>query len=231
VYTYANTTDLSGNTGPTVYGTPQDAGGVAMSTTNDIGVSATVMESMTFCTAAATPAANCVGASAPSLVLGSGSPVALGTTTSTATAYAELSTNASAGAVVNMKNSNDCGGLRRVLAGATACDIAATNTANALADGAGMFGLNVGAADTSLTGATGTLTALAPYSTPSQYGMTYSGTTGSGVSSVYGDPIFNSGGAPVSNVFVPLTFAANASNVTPAGVYSANMNLIATGTF
>lgn len=234
VYTYADATALGNYSSITSIGSPQDAGGVAMSTVNAIGVSATVMETMTFCTAPSTwtPATNCSGASAPSLVLGTGSPAALGTTTQTAGAFAELSTNASSGAVVNMKNSNNCGGLRRVSAGAATCDIAPTNTSTSLAAGGqGLFGLNVGTANTSLTGASGTLTALAPYSTTNQYGMTYSGSINTGVSSVYGDPIFNSGGNPVSNVYLPLTFAANASNVTPAGVYSAQMDMIATGTF
>jgi hypothetical protein len=231
ITTYNDTTAFATYTGVGVVGTTLDQGGIAMSATDDIGVQAVVMETMTFCTDSASPAANCAGASAASLELGSGTPKALGTTTSTAQAFAELSTNAVSGAVVNMKNSNDCGGLRRVTAGATVCDITPTNTANALSGGDGKFGLNVGAsAIVTSSGGSGTLTAATNYATSSQYGMTYTGTS-TGVSSAYGDPIFNTGGAPVNNVYVPLTFAANASNLTPAGNYSANMNLIASGTF
>lgn len=54
---------------------------------------------------------------------------------------------------------------------------------------------------------------------------------GTGVTSPYGDPIYNTNDAPVNVGKTNLTFGANISNVTPAGNYSASMSLIATGKF
>lgn len=235
IYTYPSTT--TGYTSATNYGTATDTGGVAMATTNAIGVSAAVKEALTFCVTAASPTAACANAasSVPGIVLGHGTPLALDSSaTDTAINYAEISTNASGGAIVYMTNSNTtCGGLRRVSAGATLCDIAPQTTAASAPSilGTAKFGMNVGAQDNSLSGATGTIAASAPYSTASQYGMNWVSGNATGVGSTYGDPIFNTSGAPISNVFVPLTFAASVSNATPAGLYSATMNLVATGTF
>jgi hypothetical protein len=53
---------------------------------------------------------------------------------------------------------------------------------------------------------------------------------GTAVTSTYGDPIFNVTG-PVSDGVADLVFAATSSNTTPAGSYSASLNLIATGKF
>lgn len=229
VYTYTSA-NLASYTNPGSIGTAQDAGGIALSATNAIGIAATVQETMTFCTTTATPTANCANSAALNLTLGTGTPSVLGTTTQTAGGYMELSTNAVSGAQVTMTNSNNCGGLRRVTAGASTCDIAPTNTSNALTGGDGKFGLNVGASATVGGTGSGSVTALAPYSTTNQYGMTYTG-VGTGVSSTYGDPIANTASNPSSNAYAPITFAANASNTTPAGYYQATMNLVATGTF
>jgi hypothetical protein len=52
----------------------------------------------------------------------------------------------------------------------------------------------------------------------------------SGITGPYGDPIYSAAG-PVNQATANLTFGANISNVTPAGNYSAALNLIATGKF
>jgi hypothetical protein len=239
IYTYATST--AGWTNVTTLGTTVDTGGIALATTNQIGVQAAVRESLQFCvagddtttpntgTAYITDGCDLTGRAAPDINLGhsssAGQPLALDTSaTDTADVYSQISTNAVAGAVVRMKNSNDCGGLMRV--GASGCDIAAAQTGNAISPGTAMFGMKLG---TTTTG-TGTITPLAPYDT-SNYGMTYSGSTGSGVSSTYGDPIYNTDGGPIANGNVPMTFGASAAATTPAGLYKANMSLVATGTF
>jgi hypothetical protein len=51
------------------------------------------------------------------------------------------------------------------------------------------------------------------------------------VTSTYGATIANTNGAPTANVNRQMTFSAQAGVTTPAGVYSANESLIATGTF
>jgi hypothetical protein len=123
-----------------------------------------------------------------------------------------------------MKNSNACGGLSRD-AGAT-CDIGPANTgANAaavIAPGTAEFGLRCVPA--------GTLTAAAPYNgAATNYGMDTT-TVNDNVTTTYGDTILSSAAA-INNQEATLTFGASASLTTPAGVYTASMDLIATGTF
>ena len=48
--------------------------------------------------------------------------------------------------------------------------------------------------------------------------------------STYGSPIFTSAG-PLNGINDTLEFAATAANTTPAGIYTANYVLVATGTF
>ncbi len=244
VTTYADDTALgSYSTGatPTV-GSYSDSGAIAMSATNGVGVTAYVLESMTFCVSKANPGPNC-GASgnavtAPNVTLGeaiAGGGTALDSGhLSTDSVYAQLSTNANGGAVVNLKtNATSCGGLFRL--GNTAnCNIApeTTSGANDLAAGVAKFGLTVGSS-TSVAGATapsGTLSATNGYDA-THYFIDYVGGNATGVTSTYGSNLFNTGGSQVSNKYVQVTFGASVSNVTPAGIYGATLNMIATGTF
>ncbi len=250
IQTYASSTTAS--TGYASAGAQSgviDQGGVAMSITSSIGVSATVQETMTFCVAGAGtsmnangPSGNCgadaTGGTATTLdtadiplVLGHGTPATLdNSAVNTGKDWAQISTNAASGAIVDMTDTNggNCNGLFR--AGATGCDIAGVgSTAAAITAGQALFGMSLGtpvAAPYSVATPTGTITPLAPYTgAGSTYGM------GTGVTSTYGDPVFNTAGAPIANENVELTFAASAAPTTPAGVYNATMNLIATGTF
>lgn len=236
VYTYADATAANGYTDADTLGTYLDAGGIALAITNPIQVSAAVRETMTFCVSKVDPTQNCTGTTTPSLVLGHGTPEALdASATDTAQAFTQISTNASGGAVVNMKIDNECGGLERQGGTNNVCEIGPQVTSSVLAPGAAAkFGLNVGAA-TNPVGATvtpsGDTTAQAPYSTGSQYGMDWVSGNATGVGSSYGDTIFTTGGAPVNNKNTPLTFAASVTSTTPAGLYKAVLNLVATGTY
>lgn len=225
--TYTDTT-YGGYTSPTAPGTYSDNGGFALSTVNTIAITATVQETLTFCTSKVAPATSCTSTTAPTLTLGAGSPVILGTTVATDTAFTQLSTNALTGAIVRMSafsNSGTvpaCAGLSRD--GGATCPIAAKGVFGPIANGSALFGLNV-SDGTPLAGGSGTVTADADYGTTAgSYGM--AATT----LSLYGDPIQSSTSA-VADVNSTLTFAAAASNTTPAGVYSANESLVATGTF
>jgi hypothetical protein len=123
---------------------------------------------------------------------------------------------------VRLKNSNTCGGLSSD--GGTTCSIpAAGATPVTLTNTNGGFGLYVNAG----SGGTGTVTPNANYNdgTSTHYAMNTTNVT-----STYGDAI-ESSSAPVSSVNNQLTFAAIAKATTPAGVYTATMTLIATGTF
>jgi hypothetical protein len=52
-----------------------------------------------------------------------------------------------------------------------------------------------------------------------------------GVTSPFGDRFLETAGGPANNKNMMLTFGVGTSNSTPAGTYSANLNLIAVGTF
>ncbi len=235
IYTYNVTNPLATGhwEGTDTLGDALDTGGVALSTTSAIGVSAAVKETMTFCVANTVITAGCGDASShlPSLTLGEGSPKALVTgTVSTAGVYAQLSTNAASGAVVKMTNSTGCGGLKRV--GGSGCDIAPQGALAAITtnQSTGKFGVRVGTPAESGSGeGFGTVTPDAAYASATNYAMDNT-TSGDNVSSPYGDAVFASA-APVGNMNVPMTFGAIAGQTTPAGLYKANINLIATGTY
>jgi len=230
IYTYTHADYESTGTaysGPTSIGSNNDYGGFALSTANTVGISATVMETLTFCVSGVTMTAGCVGMTTPTLVLGHGSPQVIDSTaTDTASAYTQVSTNAQSGVAVRMQNSNACGGLSRD--GGATCDIAAANGGAATAPsgtispGSAAFGMYA-------TPGSG-LTASNPYASGGSafYGMDTTG--GSGVTSTYGSQIMSSSGI-LSNINSTLTFAASAATTTPAGVYTATMTLICTGTF
>lgn len=203
-----------------------DNGSVALSITDTVGVSGAVLETLTFCAASVSITDDCANAAAnpPVLALGEGTPKALTTgAVSSGDIYAQISTNAVDGAVVRLKSSaTGCGGL--VLTGGEGC-IAAQNDEQLVADFAAnnaLFGLKVAGA--------GGLLASGDYNN-TRYFLNYAGDNNSGVTSVYGDPVFNTNSGPITNANATLTFGAGITNQTPAGMYSADLSLIATGTF
>lgn len=221
-YAPANTTGSATTTGTYV-----DSGGDALSTSAQVTVTARVMETLTFCTSAAT-ITNCGTTTTPSVTLGHGSNNILDTSAvDTKPVYTQTSTNAQSGVTVRMKNdsSTTCGGLSSN--SGTSCSIPAVasgaTTPQTITAGTAAFGMCV-------TAGTANTTATTPYNNAgcTQYGMDDS--SASSVRSTYGSPIFSSTGA-INSENDTLTFAATASNTTPAGIYTANMSMIATGTF
>ena len=212
-----------------------DAGGVALSFTETVAVSGAVLESLTFCVSGATISAGCTGTTAPVLRLGQdlgNGTTALSTTLSTGDIYTQIATNASGGAVVRLKSSAlNCGGLK--LQGSqdvNNCFIAAAGTAGTIADGQAKFGVKaVAGADTG-TSPTGVLQAANNYN-GTDYRMNGVTDNTSGVTSTYGDEILNTNNAPANGKNTVLTFAAAVTDNTPAGLYSADLSLIATGKF
>lgn len=232
----AHTSDSTG--GDTVY---KDYGGVALSTSPAITVTALVQEQLTFCVSAVAMGSNCLGQTAPSVQLGNGTPVVLSSSeVDAASAYTQTITNATSGVVVRMHSSNSCAGLS-TNGGADSCPIAAVggSTVAKIAAGSKTFGLCV-------TPGSAASTATVPYNnsgaspdpclptsapvanTNTYFGMDDSGTTG--VTSTYGSQIFQVNG-PTTGENDTCTFAATSSPTTPAGAYTANESLIATGTF
>lgn len=222
-------------------GGPIDQGGVAMSITDSVGVSGAVLESMLFCVAGGTQpiAADCdtSGNTAPTIKLGEtvGDTVALiPTAVSTGSIFTQISTNAASGAVISLKsNATGCGGLIR--AGApSACDIKPA-IADGIAEGEAKFGVKTATAtdtvDEDVT-PTGTLQPVldSGYNN-STFFLGYESGDASGITSTYGDPFIDTNSLPANNKNMQLTFGASASNDTPAGLYSTDLRLIATGKF
>jgi hypothetical protein len=249
IYTYTNTTwgtyvgpaFTGAGTGPGNY---LDYGGVALSTVQIITITARVQETLTFCvsgsnTSGWTTSHDCTdpnAATAPALTLGHGSPTAIldSSAVDTGTVYSQISTNATHGAVINMRNSNTtCGGLSAD--GGTTCAIPPVgSTASAITAGTADFGLFAAApANDGSTGATGagSFTVNTNYNDgthttpPYFYGM-----NATNVESTYGDTVVSTT-APCYRVDGAYTFGATAALTTPAGIYTANIAMIATGTF
>lgn len=227
VLTYATSAGANGYTSanPNAVASYIDAGGVALRATDDINITAAVMESLTFCISAAAPGVGCTGTSSPTLTLGSGTPPALSiTAVDTADAYFQLSTNAAGTTYVNLKTSAASGGLN---SGSTN-NIAPVDHATApqpIVAGTPRFGMQVGTAAGIGPNTFGTVTGDAAYASTTNYNM-----RSTEARSTYGDTIATASGA-VGDVNVPLKFAATAGNTTPAGLYSTNISLIASSSY
>lgn len=237
IYTYDNQTyggaTPTGYVSPTDLGTAMlDYGGFALSTTELINISATVMETLTFCTSKVAPTATCTGTTTPNLVLGHGTPEVLDSTVvDTDDAYFQVSTNALTGATVRMKSHNACanGGLSRD--GGATCPIPGIGAFALPAAATALFGMQI----TSVAGGIGTVVPDSDYdgiTSPTFFGMgnqTIGGTNDP--TSLYGANIASTNGTASSDVNTQMTFGAQAAVTTPAGVYTVNESLIATGTF
>jgi len=233
ILTYANATDANGylSAAPDTVGNHIDDGGVAISITDTVGVSGAVLESMTFCAAKVSITDGCANASAntPVLKLGEvvGSTVALDPSAiSTGDVFAQISTNAVGGATVSLKSGVACGGLKRAEANSSTCDIAPATTGG-IAAGQARFGLM--ASSLTDTG-TGTFQPSNGYD-DTTYKLNWVSGNATGVSSPYGDQVLDTDSGPTSNKNAKLTFGASISSTTPAGLYSADLSLIATGKF
>lgn len=221
-------------TSPTSLGTHLDDGGVALYATDGFGVNGRVAETMVFCAGGSTSVitSGCTGTiTAPNISLGTNG-VLDSTAVSTGVVKTQISTNAVGGAVVYLKSdAAGCGGLLREGSGTAAqrCGIAPkATTPGAITAGQSLFGLKLG----NLGGASSTTTAVEPSSyDTSNYFMNWVSGDASGVTGPYGDAIYNTSSAPVSDGTADLTFGASISALTPAGNYKAQFNLIATGTF
>ncbi|MGH7142315.1 MAG: hypothetical protein ACREF5_02490 [Candidatus Saccharimonadales bacterium] len=231
-YVPAATTGGTTNVGTT----PTDTGGDALATAQVISVTATVMEQLTFCVSGkvtGVPPTSCTSTTAPAVVLGHGGPpiVLSSSAVDTAPAYTVTSTNALHGVSTNMKDTSStaCGGLSTD--GGITCLIPAVNDTGSTLPSAVTMTAGTAAVGMCITPGSVNTTAAQPYNNNgcTKYGLDNT-TDSSNVLSTYGSPIFTSSGA-LNNELDTLNFAATAANTTPAGVYTANYALIATGTF
>jgi len=212
-----------------------DQGSVAIAIRDTIGVQAAVLESMTFCVSKAdiTNEPGCANTTAPVLQLGQtvGSVTALVPgTISTGNLYTQISTNAAGGAVISLKSSTTgCGGLIR--AGAPNCDILPA-LKTGISNSEAKFGVMTSDAVSTGGAANGVLQPVAASGyNNSTYALNYASPNTTGVTSTYGDPFLDTDGKPVNNKTMQLTFGVNVTNATPAGLYSADLGMIATGKF
>ncbi len=230
IYTYATAAAAQGHTtaSPTGY---VDSGSLALTTVSVITVTARVQEILIFCASAASPTSSCGGLTTPAISLGHNSPKILdGSAVDTGVVYTQLSTNAASGATVRIHNSNGtCGGLS--LDGGTTCGIPPAGSGAATAPGAALaIGSSGGAAFGLNVPTSGAVTSQAPYASAAGYYGMDTTTANANATTTYGSTVL-AAAAPVNNVTNTWTFAATASNVTPAGLYAANIATIATGNF
>ena len=240
IVTYETAADAENYTAAAVGDGAVDQGSVAISITDNINVGGVVQESLEFCVSGGDSlATDCAGTdgdlTAPTVQLGetvgSSGKALISSAMSTGSIKTFLSTNASNGAIVSLKSgAAGCGGL--ILAGktgATGCFITPATTGAADLQGTAKFGVKLGA-DIPQSGDNSALTHRGNYGNTNFY-IGYNETDEStGVTSVYGDPIFGSAGY-ANNLPMTLTFGASVAPNTPAGRYSADLSLIATGTF
>lgn len=222
-------------------GDARDQGSAAASITDSVGVSGAVLETMTFCVSGqAIDDVACTriddqALPAPTLRLGqtNGDIVALDSGfLSEGSIYSQISTNAVSGAVVSLRSSAEqCGGLLR--AGAT--DPEECHIGPALDDGVAAGQAKFGVKTNTAAGVGTSNGVLQPVGgslyNNSTFALNYVDGDNSGVTGPFGDPFLNTNGAPASNMGMQITFGASIAPNTPAGLYSTDLSLIATGKF
>lgn len=225
MYTWSGATQPGYTNAASVGTNYNNYGAVALQTANVITITAKVQEQLTFCMSGGSISSNCGGTTAPALTLGHGTNTTLdATAVDTGLVYSQVSTNATNGVTVRIKSNTSNGGL----AGAGTDTIppvgSGSATASAITAGTAAFGLKIDAGS-----GTGTVTVASTYSHATNYGMDTTTSTNNVIAG-FGSTVLSSS-APLNNYNNTWTFGATASNVTPAGIYSANIAAIATGTF
>lgn len=232
IVTYA--TDTPAYTSASNVGSHVDEGSVALMATQGIGVSGSVLESLLFCVSGGDNITTGCGGThtAPTVSLGTNG--VMSTALTAGSVYSQLSTNAVGGAVVSLKsNTAGCGGLSRAGAASFAAGCAITPQYNSgtpavINTGDAKFGVQLW----DIEGVTpdSSYPSETTLNLAGNFFMEYPGNDTAGVTSAYGSPVFSSAGV-VNDGTANLAFGANISNTTPAGTYSAALNLIATGKF
>ena len=193
-----------------------DGGGIALSTANAITVTAKVQETLTFCVYTGV---NCA-AGGSAVAIGDAVDGVIGTldTPANTTTDMDIATNATGGAVVYMSGT-------LLLSGANDID-SIGNTCTAEAAGTESFGMRIDE-----TGATN----FSPHADYDCVANSYAFNTTSmdptSTTSPYGDEILDTSSGPTDSETVTMEFDGNASNLTPAGIYTATYDLVAAATF
>lgn len=205
---------VSGTTRAASFAGMVDYGGIALSTATPINITARVMESLAFCVYKTTCGDD------PSMTIGHGTNTILdATAVDTGNAKFSISTNAQSGAAIRWKGDYLKSGANSIPSVGSA---SGNTTPSTITAGTSAFGLAV----TTL----GTNISLTGYSTYGGNGTSTFGMYTAGVTGTYGDQIASLTG-PTNSSVTTVTFGATASNTTPAGIYTATEQLIATGSF
>ena len=211
-------------------GTSLDEGGVALSTTNNIEVSAVVAEKLIFKVGAATAPTELddIDDGDTAITLGEGSPAVLETgTVSEDSLFFGFETNAQGNTSVRIKSDSiDLSSGTPTIPGVATVGAYGTPTlllsvAGANSANTGAFGFRVNA-----------ITAVAAQTLATAYGGStpFTGNALAAVEGTYGDVLTTTTG-PQADVISELTFAATAGSASPAGRYTGSFSLIATPSY
>lgn len=209
-----------------------DYGGVALSTTNNLIISAKVQEQLTFCVY--TSGTNCANGTMSAINLPTDPDAALSPTTTEInnTPRFSLSSNALGGVTVKMKGFNPANPAGPAYSTLTSGAFTITPYGN----GNGICTANNGTSSVEQFGmkispAAG-ITAATPYACAAgQYGWDSTGNVNAdNVTSPYGDMVATTSG-PQEEAQSTIEFAAKSALTTEAGLYTIGLNFIATGTY
>jgi hypothetical protein len=193
----------------TAYTTEVDFGGMALQTAQDLTVTASVQEQLTFCTGLTTAAAcGSVGSGAISLLTGTGCPVLSTANVCTGTSQMTASTNGQAGYAITYNGTTLTSGSDTITATGTPGAVSTPATRQ--------FGL-------ALTAQTGSGTQAAVYNFGTN-GSKYAYVTGAATQ-------IATGTAANGEATYTVTYAANVDTTTKAGAYTATINYVCTGLF
>jgi hypothetical protein len=193
-----------------------DYGGVALSTANQLTITAKVQESLTFCVYA-TFSTNCAGSSGTAVTVGDSNGILSPTSvlTDLESPGFGLSSNAAHGVIVRMKGSTLTSGSNTIDpfgGGSGAC------TADSVSTSVEQFGMRA--------------TTTSPITVDPGYACS-SGNHSldtTNIATTYGDTLASTAGA-LDETHVPMEFAAKSATATEAGIYTATFTFIATGTY
>lgn len=195
-----------------------DAGGVAISTANQLHVTAKVQESLQFCVYAGdvTSGATCATGGSDVSLGDTNGVLASNSTTYTNNANFDVASNAVSGVSIHMQGTTLTSGSFTIDPAGPACIADPTSTSTE------MFGIRM------LTLPSG-MTSTAPYNCASGH-HAFDSNTSTGIPSEFGEEIAHTTGA--SDVLTStLEFAAKSSLTSEAGVYTTTLTFIATATY
>lgn len=239
IYAYTTTSDATSYT-PSVLGTPTEAGGIALSTADQITIQSKVQERLTFCVYTSAVQANCSGTSTTNpVILGDATTGVLdpGHSYTNIQAKYNVATNASNGVTVRAKGTT-------LTSGSFTIDpVGASATASSV--GTEQFGLCTFRDTGGSAGPSSTLTPASPYNNGScgtvttgmdlagsaqfGYDVATGGGTGNNFLSTYGATIANKTAGDFSTGV--LAFLGNIANTTEPGIYTSTLTFIATGNY